>query len=191
MVLVALTLASALFLIEAALPTFGVAGLSGLALLVVGLLAAGDQGRPWWPLLLVAGAVCLWAVLLMTRRPAPLAQGAAAALFAVGSVGYGIIAEDPATVVLGLLGSGALPFAFRPLMAATTRLLELPPQTGMEALVGRAGAVVSWSGRTGTVRVNGSLWNARSTSPLVPNAEVVVTGHSEMTVDVALRASVP
>lgn len=190
-VLVALTLAAALFLVEAALPTFGVAGLSGLVLLTVGLLAADDQGRPWWPLLFVAGAVCLWAVLLMTRSSAPTGQATAASLFAIGSLSYGVLAGDPTTIVLAVVGSVALPFGFGPLLGATTRLLDLPAQTGMAALVGRGGTVVDWSGRSGTVRVDGSLWDARCPTELVTGAEVVVTGHEEMTVNVALRAPVP
>ena len=191
MVLVALTLSAALFLVEVALPTLGVAGFTSLALAVVALTAAGDQDQPWWPLLLVVAAVCLWTVLLAGQWAAPAYQLVAAGMFAAGSVGYGLLARDPATVALAAGASVVLPFCFSPLLRAASRLRQLPPQLGMEALVGRAGTVVRWSGSTGTVRVDGSLWSARSRHPLRPGAEVVVEGFTGMTVHVTLGAHVP
>ena len=191
MVLVAMTLAAVLLLVEVALPTFGVAGLSGLGLVVVALIAAGDQGEAWWPLVSVAAAVSLWAVLLTGRWDSPVGQLVAAGLFAVGSVGYGLLAEDALTVALGVAGSAALPAAFRPLLRATNRLLDLPPQLGMDSLVGRPAEVAQWSGRSGSVRLEGSLWNATSEAELTQGAEVVVVGHTGMTLRVALRAAVP
>jgi membrane protein implicated in regulation of membrane protease activity len=190
-VLVALTLAAALLLVEIALPTFGLAGTSAFGLTVVAILTLGDRRDPWWPLVLVAAGVALWAVLLAGRWTSAAAQAAAAAMFGLGSIGYGILAGDPATVVLAVAGSVAVPFAFRPLARATDRLLALRPQTGMDSLVGREGVVVRWEGRAGTVRIDGTLWNARSASALSPGDEVVVGGFAGMTVDVALRAPVP
>lgn len=190
-VLVAVTLAAALVLVEVALPTFGVAGLSAVALGGLALVAARQQDLPWWPLSLVVAAVCWWSVLLATRRADPPAQAGAAAMFTGGSVGYGVLAGDPTTVAIAVGGSIVLPLAFRPLLRATNRLLELPAQSGMEALVGCTGTVVQWDGRAGTVRVEGSLWNARSTDELAPGADVVVVGHDRMTVHVALHSAVP
>lgn len=189
-VLVALTLSAALLLVEVALPTFGVAGLSSLALAAVAFTTAGDQEQPWWPLLLVGAAVCLWAVLVAGQVASPTYQVVAAGMFAAGSVGYGLLARDPATVALGAAGSVALPCTFRPLLRAASRLRALPAQLGMEALVGRAGTVVRWRSRSGTVRVDGSLWNARSDVPLAPGTDVVVNGYTGMTVHVALCAPV-
>lgn len=190
-VLVALTLSAALFLIEVALPTLGVAGFTSLALAVVGFNAAGDQDHPWWPLLLVIAAVCLWTILLVGQWAAPASQLVAAGLFAAGSVGYGLLARDPATVALGVATSAALPFCFGPLLRAASRLRQLPPQLGMEAMVGRRGTVVQWADLAGTVRLDGSLWNARSRLPLAPGTAVVVEGFTAMTVHVALGAPVP
>ncbi|MGQ0744134.1 MAG: NfeD family protein [Acidimicrobiales bacterium] len=182
--LVALTLASALLVIEAALPTVGLAGLSGLSLLLVALLAAARGSDPWWPLILVGAAVCVWTFGLLTRSSSVNLQAVAMVCFALGSVSYGILAADVPTVALAVAGSVALPLGYWPLLAASNRLMSAPAQTGMEALVGRAGTVSSWSKGRGSVRVDGSLWNARSRSALEPGAEVVVTGHREMWVDV-------
>lgn len=190
-VLVALTLAAALFLVEVALPTLGVAGFTSLALAVVAFTAAGDQEHPWWPLLLVIAAVCLWTVLLVGQWEAPAYQLVAAGMFAAGSVGYGLLARDAATVALGAGGSVGLPFCFAPLLRAASRLRQMPPQLGMEALVGRTGTVVHWGDGSGTVRVEGSLWNATSHLPLSPGTVVVVDGFSGMTVNVTLPAPVP
>jgi hypothetical protein len=64
-VVVAFTLASALS--KAALPTAGLAGLGGFALAVAGVVAVDRQGEAWWPLALIAPAVCLWGILLLRR----------------------------------------------------------------------------------------------------------------------------
>ncbi|MGQ0616689.1 MAG: NfeD family protein [Acidimicrobiia bacterium] len=190
LVLVALTLSAALLLVEVALPTFGVAGLSGLALAALAVATADRLGEPWWPLLAVAAAVCVWAVLLTFGRRSPSAQLAAAGLFGLGSGGYGVLAGDPATIVLAVVGTVGLPIGFRPLLRSATRLLDMPPQLGMDALVGRTGTVTRWQDGTGTVRVDGSLWNACGPPALWPGVEVSVLGYRGMTLDVALYAPV-
>src|SRR5207244_3019242 len=63
-IVVALTVSAALLLIEVALPTFGVAGIGGFTLLGVGIVGLAHGDEPWWPLALIAVAVCLWAVLI-------------------------------------------------------------------------------------------------------------------------------
>jgi membrane protein implicated in regulation of membrane protease activity len=55
--------------------------------------------------------------------------------------------------------------------------------TGAEALVGQRAVVSSPS----QVRVAGELWAARSDAPLVPGAEVVVTGVEGLTLCVEER----
>src|SRR5947208_2636151 len=82
-VVVALTLASALLLIEVALPTFGIAGISGFVLGGAGAASVARQDKAWWPLVLVALAVCLWAVLVARRSAPPAAQVTAAVLYAL------------------------------------------------------------------------------------------------------------
>ena len=189
-VLVALTLSALLFLVEVALPTMGIAGGTSVALAAVAVVAAGDLDHPWWPLLLVVTGVCLWAVLLAGQWESSSWQLVAAGMFAAGGVGYGILARDPATIGLAAAGSVALPFTFRPLHQAASRLRQLPPQLGMEALIGRTGEVVRWDDGSGTVRIDGSLWSARSNIPLSPGTVVVVDGFKGMKVHVTLSASV-
>jgi len=57
----------------------------------------------------------------------------------------------------------------------------------MQALVGRAGVVATWVSDAGSVRLDGSLWNATSASPLATGDQVVVVGYTGLTIDVALR----
>jgi membrane-bound ClpP family serine protease len=181
-VVVAMTGAALLLLLEAALPTFGLAGISGTALVVAGAAAVARQDDAWWPLILCAIAVCLWAVLLVRRDSPPVAQMVACGLFLVGGVGYGIATRDGLAVATGALAALGLGAAYPPLLRATGRLLDLPPQMGMEALVGRCAVVEMASGISGTVRLDGSLWNARSTFGELPprGATVLVDGYDGM-----------
>ena len=99
-VVVSLTLASALLLIEIALPTFGIAGITGTGLGIGGLIVVARQHHPWWPLVLIALAVCLWAVLLVRRAAPPRAQALAVGLYELGGIGYGVLAHDAPTVAV-------------------------------------------------------------------------------------------
>jgi membrane protein implicated in regulation of membrane protease activity len=186
LVLVATTLGAALLLIEAALPTFGLAGASALGLGIVAALAADNGDGPLWPLVLVVGAVGTWAIALALHREVSTGlQVTAASMFAVGSIGYGVLAEDALTVVVALVGSVALPLIFPRLQLAARRLVDMQPQVGMEALVGKTGEVVRVEGDTSTVKIDGSFWNARSRAALSPGTSVVVTSFTGMTLDVA------
>lgn len=189
LVLLVLTVACALFLVEVALPTFGLAGVSAMVLAGLGLAVLVEQRDPWWPLLLVVLAVCTWAAVLLTWFPTRLGQVVAPVTFALGGGAYGVLADDAVTVVAAVVAAGALAAGFRPLMRATDRLLGLAPQTGMASLVDRRATVVRWVGGRGTVRLDGSLWSARGEDALDVGAEVVVTGTEGMTVEVALRRS--
>jgi membrane-bound ClpP family serine protease len=167
-VVVSLTLASALLLAEIALPTFGVAGVTGTALALGGLTAVSRQDHPWWPLLLIALAVSLWAVMLVRRSATPLSQVLAAGLYALGGIGYGLLSHDTPSVAVAAVAAVGLPAGFPSLMTATDRLLRERPQVGMDALVGRVATVERSEGRQGTVRLDGSLWSATSGSGELP-----------------------
>ena len=156
------------------------AGIGGFGLLGVGVVGLAHGGAPWWPLAFIAVAVCLWAVLLARgSAPAP-AQVTAAALYALGSVGFGAAAGSGAAVVVGSAATVGLAAGFPVLLRAAVRLLEAPPHVGMDALTGRAATVAQWDGDRGTVRLDGSLWNAAAEVPLLAGDQVVVVGHDRM-----------
>jgi membrane protein implicated in regulation of membrane protease activity len=169
-------------MIEAALPTFGVAGIGGFALLWVGVQGIAEGHHTWAPLTLIAVGVGLWAVLLVRRTASPSGQLAAAGLYALGAVGFGVAAGSPGAVAVGVVATGALAAVFPVLLSATNRLLNRPPQVGMEAFEGRTASVVSWDweANRGRVRLDGSLWNATAVVPVRPGDEVVVVGHDRM-----------
>jgi membrane protein implicated in regulation of membrane protease activity len=187
-VLVATTLAAVLLLVEAALPTFGLAGASAFLLAIVVVVASAGNDQRWWPLLLVVAAVVVWAVALVTRAPTGTpVQIVAAALFAAGGITYGALAADAPTVALAAVAAAALPCAYPRLERATRRLNELAPQLGMDALIGRRGEVLrvdearpTW----GTVRLDGAFWNVHGDGPLEVGAPVQVVAFSGMTLEV-------
>lgn len=157
----ALMVAAALFLIEVALPTFGIAGGLSIVLAIVGAIGIAQQDNPWWPVLLISAVgVAIWAV-LVARHKAPVGgQVAAAVCFAAGSVGFAISSDDVTTLVVAVAASIAAPILFPPLAKATTKLMNEPPTTGMTSLVGRQGEVVRWKAGGGTIRLDGSFWRA-------------------------------
>jgi len=186
-IVIALTLSAALLLVEVALPTFGVAGIGGFAMLWVGLEGVSERDETWAPLMLIAVAVCLWAVLLVRRTASPSGLATAAGLYALGTVGYGAVTGSLGAVVVGAAATAALSAAFPVLLRQTQRLFERPPQVGMEAFDGRRATVVSWDweANRGTVRLDGSLWNAIAAVPVREGDEVVVVGHERMELRVA------
>jgi membrane protein implicated in regulation of membrane protease activity len=181
-VVVSLTLASALLLAEIALPTFGIAGITGTALAFGGLTAVARQDHPWWPLVLIALAVSWWAVMLVRRSAPALAQTMAAGLYALGGIGYGLLSHDTPTIAVAAVAALGLPAGYPSLLTATDRLLQQRPQVGMDALVGRVAMVERSEGRQGTVRLDGSLWTATSGAGDLPAAgeTVRVAGYDGM-----------
>jgi membrane protein implicated in regulation of membrane protease activity len=163
-----------------ALPTFGVAGIGGFALLGAALYGLAQGDDPWGPLVFIAVAVSLWAVLIARRSAPPVARVTASGLYGLGSVGFGLVAGSPGAVAVGAAATAGLTAGFPVLLRAATRLLERPSPVGMEALEGRAATVVRWDGGRGTVRLDGSLWNAGAEVALLPGDEVVVVGHEGM-----------
>ncbi|HYH52074.1 MAG TPA: NfeD family protein, partial [Acidimicrobiia bacterium] len=127
-------------------------------------------------------AVCLWAVLLVRKTASPSGLATAAALYALGTVGYGAVTGSVGAVVVGAAATAGLSVAFPVLLRQTQRLLDRPPQVGMEAFDGRRATVVSWDweANRGTVRLDGSLWNAVANVPVREGDEVLVIGHERM-----------
>ena len=56
--------------------------------------------------------------------------------------------------------------------------------TGPEGMVGKVVEVRRWSGRGGTVSVDGELWQARSRTPLAAGDEATVVAVSNLTLRV-------
>jgi membrane-bound ClpP family serine protease len=184
-VLVLLSLAAILFVVEVALPTFGVAGSTSLVFVVGAVLGLGRPDVDWWPLLGPLGAVALWAVMVARRSRSVPEQVAAAVLFIGGGVAFGIVADDAATVAVAIVVGIVKALSFPRLHTAASTLLNRPAQVGMESLVGSTGEVVRWDGEAGTVRISGSLWNAAADARPAVGDLVEVVGYSGMTVLVA------
>lgn len=54
------------------------------------------------------------------------------------------------------------------------RSLRQPPQTGVEALVGRRGTVITPLNPQGTIRLGSEIWSATSAEPMAEGREVRV-----------------
>jgi membrane-bound ClpP family serine protease len=187
LVLVVLSLAAALFVIEVALPTAGVAGSLALVFGVIAAVAVVRQDATWWPLVGPKLAVVIWAVMIARRQRSPALEGIAIALFAGGSVTFGVLADSPAAAGIGVLIALALGAGFPHLHERARTLLEQPARTGMEAVIGQSAEVVRWKGASGTVRLAGTLWNATSDGPQKVGDDVSITAYSGSTLSVAPR----
>ncbi|MGH9273703.1 MAG: NfeD family protein [Acidimicrobiales bacterium] len=184
-ILVVLTLAAFLLVVEAALPTVGIAGTLALVLSAAAVIGIERQDATWWPLLGPALAVVLWSVMVARRSRPPGLQVAAAVVFGAGSIAFGVMADSPFTAVIGAAGAVKMAILFPWVHGATRRLLERPTQVGMDSLVGATAEVVAWSDSAGTVRLQGSLWSARSNQPLDIGDLVTVVAFAGTTLDVA------
>lgn len=176
--LVLLTAIVALTVLESAIPGLGLAGGAAVVLTAVDGWLVLQTDTPWWPLLVAAFGACGWTLMIGMPRPPPLAQAATAALYGVGGVTYGVLADDVATLVVAVAGALALAAAFPRLHGWTRRLVDQQPTTGMEALVGRTGVVEPGAEQQLVVRLDGSLWSVAPTTaaPLVSGTPVVVRG---------------
>jgi membrane-bound ClpP family serine protease len=186
-VLLLLSLAAALLIVEVALPTAGIAGTMAIILGVGTIVAIDQQDAEWWPLVGPCLAVTLWGVMVARRRRSTAQEAAALGLYAAGGVWFGVLADSPMSVVVAIVLTGALAVGFPLVHGAAVRLLDRPAQVGMESLDGTTGVVSTWEGTKGTVRVQGSLWTATSAVPLTVGDEVTVSGHTGMTITVAPR----
>jgi membrane-bound ClpP family serine protease len=160
-----------------------VAGIGGFAMLWVGVEGVSQRDETWAPLMLIAVAVCLWAVLLVRKTAAPSGLATAAGLYAVGTVGYGAVTGSVGAMGVGAVATAGLSAGFPVLLRQIRRLLEdQPPQVGMEAFEGRKAIVTAWNweANRGTVRLDGSLWNATADVPVREGDEVLVIGHERM-----------
>ena len=151
-------------------------------MLGMGVSGVSQRDETWAPLMLIAVAVCLWGVLLVRKTASRSGLATAAGLYAIGTVGYGAVTSSMGAVVVGTVATAGLSAGFPFLLRQTVRLLDQPPQTGMEALEGRKAIVASWNweANRGTVRLEGSLWNATADVPVREGDEVLVVGYDRM-----------
>ena len=179
-VLICVVLAAALIVAEVALPTFGLAGFTGFALVVVATIGINEGDMEWWPLSLMAVAVGLWSVMIARRTTTVVQQAVAVGLFTVGGVYFGVLEDDPLTIVLALLGAVGLAAGFPVLLERSSRLLNAQPEVGMEAFVGRDATVTAWAGSDGSIQLEGAFWNATGPQGLAVGDTVVVTDYEGM-----------
>lgn len=159
-VIVLVTAAAVLVLIEVALPTLGIAGTTA-AVCVLGVISAiVKQDGEWWPLSLCAVAVASWAVLVVTQhRHAGLELGAAG-VYLAGGLGFAVANDSWASAVVAVVATGVLALGYPPAHAAALRVMNKPATAGMESHLGRIATVARWDGAAGTVLLDGSRWNA-------------------------------
>jgi membrane-bound ClpP family serine protease len=170
-VLLCVTIAAVLFIIEAALPTLGIAGTAGVAVSIAAGIGIDRQNADWWPLVGPAAAMIVWAFLVVARRRSPILEVCAIGAFTAGGLGFAAANSDGATAALTVVGAAALAFAFPPLHRAATAPLSAPPQVGMEALVGMPAVVDHWDNGSGVVVLRGTRWNAIPDDSVAPRAD--------------------
>jgi membrane-bound ClpP family serine protease len=145
---------------------------------------------PWGLVLLGLGAIAVVAeshvpTLGMIGGPGVIALGAGA-LLAVAGLGGGLILGLLAALVLVLSSAGLLTVSWRKASGVARRRVRAGP----ERLLGHQGTVRSWCERSGTVALDGGLWQARGAlgdedeTELAAGVPVVVEGLSGLTVTV-------
>ena len=179
-VLLAVTLAAALLVGEFALPTLGIAGTAAAGLIVLAIVGITEAELDWWPLSLSIIAIVLWCVMIARRRTSVVQQAVAVGVVTAGALGFGVIEGDPAAIALALASAAGVAIGFPALFDRAARLYDAPSPVGMESYVGRTAAVSAWEGRTGSVVLDGSFWNAEASEALADGDEVVVTGYEGM-----------
>jgi membrane-bound ClpP family serine protease len=114
----------------------------GLVLLVVGALVAIAEAH--YPSHGIAGGL---GVLVM----------AIGAVLAISGLGAGVLVGLLSGVVLAGAGAGAVALTVKRGMAVRQRRIR----TGAEGIVGHLGVVRSWTNGTGSVALDGAVWQAR------------------------------
>lgn len=149
-------------LIEATpmLPTFGLAGAVGIAAGWLGVAGMAHQQLTWWPLVVAALGAIAFEVLILVRKKALVPFAVASLAVVGGTVGAALIWKDAGSVVVAVVTASAMPAVAWWLIGAVQRLMDKPAQTGTGALLGRTVRVESWSGRSGSVSLDGARWNA-------------------------------
>jgi len=185
-ILLCATLASALVVVEIALPTLGLAGAIGTVSALLAMIGIDRANAVWWPLLGSVLAVVVWSALVLSRRRSRAAELTALAAYAAGSAGFAIANEDAPAFGIAVACAIALALAFPPLHRGATRLMNAPAQVGMDAFVGMTARVDRWQDGMGVVLLQGTRWGATSGEPLSlgEGDEVTVVGSHGNTIEI-------
>ncbi len=173
-VLIGVTLAAVLFVVEMALPTLGLAGFLSFTAAAVAIAGLARQDLVWWPLFGTALAVVAWLVLILGRRRSPPIEMATVAVVAISGVAFGVVNDDAPTIVVAVASAVALWALFPLIHRAFIRLTGRPAQAGTEAFVGRLAVVDRWDADHGVVQFEGSRWNAAGPHGLQAADPVVI-----------------
>jgi len=184
-VLVAVTLAAVLFVVEMALPTLGLAGLLSFTAAAVALGGLARQDLVWWPLFGTALAVIAWLVLIIGKRRSPPFEIATVAVVAASGIAFGVLNDDAATIVVAVASAAGLWLLFPVIHGAFVRITGRPAQAGTEAFVGQLATVDRWDDVRGVVQFEGSRWNAAGPHGLRADDLVVIVAVAGSSLTVA------
>jgi len=192
-ILIGVTLATVLVVLETALPTLGIAGALAAAATVLALIGIDRSEATWWPLAGSAVAVVVWLALLFGRRRSRRAEAGAIAAYAAGGIGFALVNDDAPALAAAVAGTIVLAATFPPLHRAATKLLGAKALVGMESLAGATARIDRWQGQSGVVLLHGTRWNASSAVPvsLGVGDEVTVSGFHGNTVEVVIGPGAP
>lgn len=192
-ILLGVTLATVLVVLETALPTLGIAGSLAAAAALLALIGIERSDATWWPLVGSVVAVVVWLALLFGRRRSRPAEVGAIAAYAAGGVGFALVNEDAPALAAAAAGTIVLATAFPPLHRATIKLLGATAKVGMESLAGETAQIDRWQSRSGVVLLRGTRWNASSAVPvsLGSGDEVTVIGFHGNTVEITVGPGAP
>ncbi|MHB0857084.1 MAG: NfeD family protein [Anaerolineae bacterium] len=179
-----LYLGGLLLLAELADPGLGLAGIAAAVCLILALLALGTLPVNWAGVALLAVALAFFAIGLFTETEiivsvAGLVPFVLGALLLFAPFGVPSPAAPQVRVSPWLIGVTALTIAFASavIFRAVVSARRLPPQSGVERLIGRVGVARSSLNPTGQVRVEQEDWSAVSTAgPIAAGQPVRVVG---------------
>ncbi|MXP62466.1 nodulation protein NfeD [Roseomonas sp. M0104] len=177
-------------ILEVAAPGFGLGGVVGGIALLLGLFALNLLPVDLTGLALMAlGAAMLVAEafipafgLLGFGGLAALVLGAVIA-FDFGTPGFAL---SPVVVVSS---AALLALLLAATMWSVLRARRRAVRTGAQGMIGAAGRVLEWSGRSGTVLVHGERWSASAPAALAPGQPVRVMARQGLRLTVAADAA--
>ncbi len=137
-ILALVTLAAGLAVVEVALPTLGVAGVTATVSVLLAGIGIDRTDATWWPLVGAAVAVVVWMALIVARRRSRAAEAVAITAYAAGSFGFAAANSDGPAYAVAAACTLALAVAFPPLHRGATRPARCPGE-GRHGVVRRPG----------------------------------------------------